>query len=112
MDTMITPQFIISVLGGAVATSILAQMVKNAFNGFLSTLSEKYRDLLVFLEVMLIAGIVAWVWEQGAIRLGLEDQLTFGVRWIFYLSSSSLVYRWFTKKVMPDFMKRSAPYPD
>lgn len=108
MDTMITPQFIISIFGGAIATSLLAQMVKNAFDGFLSTLSEKYRDLLVFLEVVLVSGVVAMIWEQGAARLGLEDQLTFAVRWVFYLCASSLVYRWFTKKYMPDFMKRSA----
>lgn len=107
MDTMFTSQFALSFFGGAFATSILTQMVKNAFNGFIKPMDEKFQDLLAFAEVLIVAALVALAWECGISKLGLEDQLTFSVRWIFYVCASTLVYRWFTKKVMADFMRRT-----
>jgi glycerol uptake facilitator-like aquaporin len=101
MDAMITPGFAISFVGGAVVCSILLQYLKNALHDYIC--NPKALELAKFLELVVVSGIVAFVWQQAIEKTGaLNDQLTFGVRWLFYMATSHFVYRWFIKKVMPD----------
>lgn len=99
MDAVITTDFAISLLGGAIVSAILIQYVKKAFKSYVKPKAE---ELVKFIELVVISGLVAMVWQQALEQTGtLDDQMTFGVRWLFYMSTSHLIYRWVVKKWMP-----------
>ena len=111
MDAVITTDFAISLFGGAFVCAILIQFVKKAFSNYVKPKAE---ELVKFIELLVISGIVAMVWQQAVEKAGaLDDQLTFGVRWLFYMSTSHLIYRWVIKKWMPDLgISRSRGNPN